>query len=496
MNLVHRRSTAGGQLAKPGSGEAGLSVIVPVILSGGSGTRLWPHSRSLFPKQFLEIDPPGSLFSQTVDRVADAALFAQPIIICNDEHRFIIAEQLRQSGVAAHDIVLEPVGRNTAPAATIACLIAAKNDAEAIVLVLPSDQVVRDHAAFAAAIRRGLPAAGQGFLVTFGVRPTRPETGYGYVHAGENLPGAPGCRQVLRFIEKPDSQLAAQLIAAGESFWNSGMFLFRARDFLEEMAALQPEILAACERALAGAKRDLDFLRLDKEDFAENPVLSIDHAVMEHSRRLAVLPVEFEWSDAGSWAALWEIGDKDAADNVTSGNVVLHETQGSYVHSNRQLVTTIGLSDIVVVATDDAVLVLPKNRSEDVRALVQRLHAEQHRQTETHTRVLRPWGYYQVIEAGERFLVKRIQVNPGCRLSTQMHRHRAEHWIVVAGVATITRGDETLILRENESAFVPSSTVHRLENAGPAPLQLIEVQSGSYLGEDDIVRYDDDYNRS
>lgn len=466
-------------------------LITPVILSGGTGTRLWPLSRNFYPKQLIEILPPGSLFTQTIDRVANPALFAKPIIICNEDHRFIIAEQLRQSDVTARAIVLESIGRNTAPAATVASLIAKQGDPDAIVLVMPSDHVIRDRAAFIDAIRRAVPAAEQGYLVTFGVAPSRPETGYGYIQLGESIAGAPGCRRAASFIEKPESEVATRLIAGGGHLWNSGMFLFRARDFLDEIAALQPGVLAACERALAGVMRDLDFLRLDANAFAANPSISIDKAVMERSGRVAVLPAQFDWSDVGSWAALWEIGEKDAHSNVTSGNVVLHDVQSTYVHSSHRLVTAIGVSDLVVVATQDAVLVLPKSRSENVRHLVERLTAEQRIEIDAHAKVLRPWGHYQVIEAGDGFQVKRLVVNSGCRLSSQTHQHRSEHWVVVEGAARITLGQEIVQLRENESAFVPAGMVHRLENAGDTPLQIIEVQTGSYLGEDDIVRFDD-----
>jgi mannose-1-phosphate guanylyltransferase/mannose-6-phosphate isomerase len=471
------------------------ALVIPVVLSGGTGTRLWPLSRNFYPKQLIEILPPGSLFTQTLDRVANPAIFAKPIIVCNDEHRFIIAEQLRQSGVAARAIVLEAVGRNTAPAATVASLIARHDSPDAIVLIMPSDHVIRDRAAFTDAIRRAIPAVEQGYLVTFGVAPTRPETGYGYIQRGESIADAPGCHRAASFIEKPGSEVATRLLAAGNHFWNSGLFLFRARDFLDELAALRPEILAACARALAGVSRDLDFLRLDAEEFAANPGISIDKAVMERSDRVAVVPVEFAWSDVGSWAALWEIGDKDAAANVTSGNVVLHDVQSTYVHTSHRLVTAIGVSDLVVVATNDAVLVLPKSQSENVRHLVERLTNEQRVQIEANAKVLRPWGHYQVIEAGDRFQVKRLIVNPGCRLSSQTHQHRTEHWVVVEGKARITLGQKTMPLHENESAFVPAGMLHRLENPGHAPLQIIEVQWGNYLGEDDILRFEDDAGR-
>lgn len=468
--------------------------IVPVILSGGSGTRLWPVSRSSYPKQLLPLLGELTMLQETVVRVKDRG-FAAPILVCNEEHRFLIADQLDKAGVTAREIVLEPTARNTAPAVAAAALIAAADDPRALILVLPSDHAVRLPDAFAEAVNIARVAAESGALVTFGIRPDRPATGYGYIRAGQPLDGAPGCLRVERFVEKPDRATAEALLAEGGHSWNSGMFLFPARVYLDELRRLEPEMLAACEQAVAEARRDLIFLRLDDRAFARARGQSVDYAVMEHTDRAAVVPVDIGWSDVGSWDALWEIGEKDESGNVTKGDVLCHDTRDCHVWTSQTLVATVGVENLVVVATDDAVLVASRERAEDVKLVVDRLKKDGRPEPATHSRVYRPWGSYETLELGNRFQVKQIVVNPGAKLSLQYHYHRAEHWVVVEGTARIVRGEEELILQENESTFIPLGVKHRLENPGKLPLRLIEVQSGSYLGEDDIVRIEDQYGR-
>ena len=487
--------------------------IHPVILSGGAGTRLWPLSRALYPKQFFPLTSDLSLLQETVKRVADPARFAPPLIVCNHEHRFIAAEQLREIGVAPQDIVLEPVARNTAAACAVAALVLgaggpgsaggfaeASGDraaGDALMLVLPSDHAISDAGAFLAAVERAVPAAEAGFLVTFGIKPDRPETGYGYIEGGAAIEaGATGYLRAARFKEKPELGAAQQMVAAGSWFWNSGMFLFRAGTLLAEMERLAPQVAGACRAALNGARRDLDFLRLDENAFATAPSISIDYAVMEKTDRAAVVPAEMGWSDVGSWPALWEAGEKDADGNVIVGDVAAQDVRNSYIRSDHRLVAAIGLADTLLVVSDDAVLAAPLARAQEVKSLVEALRAAGRSEPITHTKVYRPWGSYQSIEVGDRFQVKHITVNPGGRLSLQKHRQRAEHWVVVNGTARVTRGDETFTLRENESAYIPAGTAHRLENAGSGVLRIIEVQSGRYLGEDDIERLEDSYGRA
>jgi mannose-1-phosphate guanylyltransferase/mannose-1-phosphate guanylyltransferase/mannose-6-phosphate isomerase len=472
--------------------------VVPVILSGGAGTRLWPMSRTLYPKQLLPLAGQDSMLVETVRRNGPAALFDKPILICNDEHRFIVAEQLRQAGLAARRIVLEPVGRNTAPAAAVAALIAAEEDPAALLLLAASDHVIADVDGFHRAVETGAKAAAEGALVTFGITPTRPETGYGYIRYAPrgSAAGELAAHAVERFVEKPDRAAAERYLAEGGYVWNSGMFLFRADRFIAELERLQPAMLAACRAAIAAAKTDLDFLRLDRAAFAACPADSIDYAVMEKTDRAVVVPVDIGWNDIGSWSALWDIGTKDADGYVLIGDALIEDVRNSYIRSDDgQLVAAVGLEDLVLVVTADAVFAANRHRAQDVKRIVERLKQAGRSESEAHPTVYRPWGWYQSVDEGDRFQVKRIMVRPGARLSAQMHHHRAEHWVVVAGTAKVLCGEDETLLFENQSIYIPLGTKHRLENPGKVPLHLIEVQSGSYLGEDDIVRFQDDYGR-
>lgn len=468
--------------------------LTPVLLSGGAGTRLWPLSRGSFPKQLLPLASEQSMLQDTVARVIGPD-FEAPLVVCNEEHRFIIAEQLRQLRVTPRAIVLEPEARNTAAATAVAALFMADSDPEALILVLPADHVVRNVTEFRRKVRAAAPAADAGRLVTFGVVPSAPETGYGYIEMGAPLPGFDGVHAVSSFVEKPDRETAERYLSGGRHLWNSGMFLFRVDTLLAELEVHAPEVLAACRAALAGRKSDLDFSRLDAESFRRAPSISIDYAVMERTRTAAVVPVDMGWTDVGSWTTLWEVADKDAAGNVRIGDVLLEGTRNCYVRSDNVLTALVGVQDVIVAVTDDAVLVVHRDQAQNVKAIVDRLKAAQRNEATAHSKVYRPWGFYQSIHAGERFQVKRLTVNPGARLSLQKHYHRAEHWVVVNGTALVTRGDEEILLRENESIFIPLGTVHRLANPGKIPLNLIEVQSGAYLGEDDIVRIEDNYGR-
>ncbi|WP_141058484.1 mannose-1-phosphate guanylyltransferase/mannose-6-phosphate isomerase [Stenotrophomonas rhizophila] len=463
--------------------------IVPVILSGGSGTRLWPVSREAYPKQFLPLVGEDTMLQATWKRVAQIA-GAAPIVVANQEHRFMAAEQLRECNVTPQALILEPIGRNTAPAIAIAALQAMANGDDALLLVLPSDHVVRDEKAFHEAVKQAAAAAQTGKLVTFGIVPTAPETGYGYIKAAAGQ----GVRAVERFVEKPNLETAEQYVRSGEYFWNSGMFLFKASRYLAELEALQPAILAASRAALDKASRDSDFIRLDADAFAASPNDSIDYAVMEKTADAAVVPLDAGWNDVGSWSALWEVSDKDASGNACHGDVIAVDCRNSYAYGSR-LIAMVGLDDVVVVETDDAVFVGHKDRVQDVKEIVARIKRDGRSEAAAHRKVYRPWGAYDSIDNGARFQVKRITVKPGATLSLQMHHHRAEHWIVVSGTAEVTRGEEVILLTENQSTYIPLGVTHRLKNPGKLPLELIEVQSGSYLGEDDIVRFEDQYGR-
>jgi len=468
-------------------------MLIPVLLSGGVGSRLWPLSRELNPKQFLPLAGSLSLLEQTMERTQSLNAGA-PIIVCNDEHRFTVAEQMRGIGANPDAIILEPMGKNTAPAVAVAALQAIKQSADSVMLVMPADHVVRDVSAFSAAVEVGMTEAKQGKLVTFGIVPESPETGYGYIRRNAEL--SAGSYAIAEFVEKPSLDIARQYVDSGDYYWNSGMFLIGAQAYLDELQAFAPDMLSAAQAAFNSADNDLDFVRLGADEFAQCPSDSIDYAVMEKTDKGVVVPMSCGWSDVGAWSSLWEVGNKDAAHNVTVGDTMMHNTKNSYVHSNSRLVTTVGIDNIVVVETPDAVLVADKDQVQDVKAIVNTLKAEGRSEANTHTKVYRPWGSYESLAIADRFQVKRIIVNPGQKLSLQLHHHRAEHWIVVSGTAVVTCGETESILSEDQSTYIPLGTKHRLANTGVIPLELIEVQSGSYLGEDDIVRFEDVYGRS
>ena len=496
-----------------------MTLIVPILLSGGSGTRLWPLSRETHPKQFQPLVGEDSLLQATWRRIEGLAGIAAPLVVANEEHRFMVAEQLRQLGVAPAALQLEPVGRNTAPAIAVAALQAVAGGEDPLLLVLPSDHVIRDVPAFHAAVQAATVAAGQGALVTFGIVPAGPETGYGYIKAGTASVGGTsvpmplaesigievpragagmggGVRRVERFVEKPDLATAQAYVVSGDYFWNSGMFLFRASRFLAELQRFAPAMVTAATAALAGARRDADFLRLDRAAFEACPADSIDYAVMEKTDAAAVLPIDVGWSDVGSWSALWEIADQDPDGNAHHGDVIALGCRNTLAWGGRRLVSLLGLENVIVVDTDDALLVAARDQVQQVKDIVARLKADKRPEASVHRKVYRPWGSYDGVDSGERFQVKRIVVKPGAALSLQMHHHRAEHWIVVSGSARVTCDDRVFILGENQSTYIPLGSKHRLENPGKMPLELIEVQSGSYLGEDDIVRFEDVYGRS
>jgi len=470
-------------------------MLIPVILSGGSGTRLWPLSRKNLPKQFLPLAGETTLFQQTVARTRNLADAAPPVVVCSDDHRFLVAEQLLELGVQGSTILLEPAPRNTAPAIALAALQAMKRDPEAILLVLPADHLIGDQESFAKAVAEALPVAREDWLVTFGIRPDAPETGFGYIRRGEKIPGA--AFRVERFVEKPDAEKAVMYLADGGYDWNSGMFMFRAQRYMEELERHAPAIAGAARASFDTATADLDFVRIDKEAFAATPEDSIDYAVMEKTTHAAVVPVNCGWSDIGSWAALWSAADKDTDGNRLEGDVIAIDSHNCLIRAgDRRLVAAIGVDDLVLVDTPDATLVASRERSQDVKKLVDRLRAANRSEHLFHRKVYRPWGSYDSIDMGARFQVKRIVVKPGAALSLQKHHHRAEHWIVVSGTAEVTRDEEVFLLSENQSTYLPLGSVHRLRNVGKVPLELIEVQSGSYLGEDDIVRFEDVYGRT
>lgn len=470
-------------------------MIVPVVLSGGSGSRLWPLSRELYPKQFLPLVDQRSMLQETVRRLDGLAGVVAPVVVCNEEHRFLVAEQLRQADRAPSAILLEPEGRNTAPAIALAALQALTEADDPLLLVLPADHVIRDAGALRRAITCGAEAAQQGDLVTFGIVPDQVETGYGYIRVAEKPNAGERAYPVAEFVEKPDYPTAEGYVRSGDYLWNSGMFVFTAKRYLEELERHAPAIAAACREAFAKRGSDRDFVRPDAESFKASPADSVDYAVMEKADQVKVVPLAAGWNDVGAWSALWRIGEQDAQGNVTIGDVLTEDTAGSYIHASGRLIATVGLRDCVVVETADAVLVAHKDRVQEVKKLVTQLKSNGRSEALLHRRVYRPWGSYEGVDQAERFQVKRIIVNPGAALSLQMHHHRAEHWVVVCGTARVTRGEEVFLLSENESTFIPLGVRHRLENPGKVALELIEVQSGPYLGEDDIVRFEDVYGR-
>ena len=468
--------------------------VIPVIMSGGSGSRLWPLSRQLNPKQFLPLaDNSLSMLQSTLQRL-DGLGAALPQLICNEQHRFLAAEQLRMMGLEKANILLEPVGRNTAPAIALAALAALGESEDPILLVLAADHLIKDIAAFQASIQVALPLAQSGKLVTFGIVPTHAETGYGYIEKGGS--SGIGGFDVNRFVEKPDLVTAQEYLANGSYFWNSGMFMFRASRYLQELETFRPDILAACRAALAGGSQDMHFTRVDEAAFAACPDNSVDYAVMEKTSDAVMVPLDAGWSDIGSWAALWDVSDKDEQGNVFKGDVLNQRSNNTYVHADSRLVATVGLDDLVIVETKDAVLVAHKDHVQDVKKIVEQLKSGSRTEHINHREVYRPWGVYDSVDNGHRYQVKRITVKPGAKLSVQMHHHRAEHWIVVSGTAKVTNGEKTYLVCENESTYIPIGQIHALENPGVIPLELIEVQSGSYLGEDDIVRFEDKYGRT
>ncbi len=474
--------------------EKSTMSVLPVVLSGGAGTRLWPLSRDGYPKQFLALTSDLSLFQDTLQRLASLDEVLPAMVVCNEKHRFLIAEQAQAIGYELSAILLEPAARNTAPAITLAALQAVESGQDPLLLVLPSDHVILDTDAFAAAVKQAAALASDGHLVTFGIVPSHPETGYGYIQTGAALSAK--ASTVRRFVEKPDQATAESYLRSGEYLWNSGMFLFRASDFLSEMNRHHPEIVNACSKALAAAKTDLDFCRVDAEAFAACPSDSVDYALMEKTTRAAVVPLDAGWSDVGAWPAVRQASTLDAHGNASHGDVMLHEVRNSYAYAQGRLVCLLGVENLSVIETSDVVLVAHNDRAQDVKKLVDRLKAAQRPEASLHRQVYRPWGHYDSVDEGSRFKVKRITVKPGEKLSVQMHHHRAEHWVVVSGTARVWLDGQEKLVTENQSIFIPVGGVHSLENPGKLPLELIEVQTGSYLGEDDIVRFEDRYGRA
>ena len=475
-------------------------MIIPVILSGGVGSRLWPLSREAYPKQLLPLAGERTMIQETAARLRGIDGLGAPLVVCNAKHRFMVAEQMSQMGECG-PILLEPCGRNTAPAVALAAMEAMAGGEDPLLLVLPADHLIREGELFRRAVATAAARAAEGRLVTFGIVPERPETGYGYIRGGERLGGIPGapieeeCFAVVEFVEKPDLATAERYLASGDYFWNSGMFTFRASRYLEELGRYRPEMLEACRVAFDGAGRDADFVRLEEEAFSAVPSDSIDYAVMEQTDDAVMVPLDVGWSDVGSWSALWEMGERGEEGNVVKGDVLLHQVRDSYIHAEERMVAAVGLVDHIVVETADVVLVAHRDHAQEVKTLVDKLKSQRREEVVLHRRVARPWGCYETIDEESRFKVKRIKVNPGASISLQMHHHRAEHWIVVKGTAKITRGEEVVMLGENQSTYIPLGVTHRLENPGIIPLEIIEVQSGSYLGEDDIVRFEDYYGR-
>ena len=470
--------------------------LFPVVLSGGSGTRLWPLSREALPKQLLPLISKNSMLQETVSRLQGIPSLAPTTVVCNENHRFMVSEQFAEMQMTPQRIVLEPAGRNTAPAVAVAAMLCLREDPDAILLVLPADHLIRDVQAFHQVVAQAEKLAEQGHLVTFGIVPSGPETCYGYIEQGQTLEGFPKASRVSRFVEKPNLATAQEFIDAGTFFWNSGMFVFRADRYLEELQRYRPDIFTACQAAVEGGYQDLEFWRLNTDAFLSCPSDSVDYAVMEKTDSAVVLAVDIGWNDIGSWSSLWSVGEGDARGNVTQGDVFTEDCTDCLIRSEHRLVTAIGIRDAIIVETSDAVLVVDKGSAQQVKGMVDSLKAQQRSEHISHRRVYRPWGYYENIDDGHRFLVKRMLVKPGAKLSLQMHHHRAEHWVVVRGTAKVTRGDEVVLLGENQSTYIPMGIVHRLENPGKIPLEMIEVQSGAYLEEDDIVRIEDDYRRN
>lgn len=468
-------------------------MILPVILSGGAGTRLWPLSRELYPKQLLALASEKTMLQETILRLEGLPDIESPLIVCNDAHRFIVAEQVRELHKKAHAIILEPCGRNTAPAVAIAALFAQKLETDPVLLILPADHLIQNVMEFHRVVKIGRIQAEEGALVTFGIVPTHPETGYGYICADQTANNS--AYPVAEFVEKPDLETAKSYLASGDYYWNSGMFMFRASRFLEELERYQPDMLKACQNAFSQMVGDLDFQRLDETAFAACPADSIDYAVMEKTDRAVVIPLDAEWNDIGAWSALWDVHPHDIDGNVLIGDILTEGANNCYLHASHRLIAAVGVEDLVVVETADAILVAQRDQVQQVKGIVEQLRQQDRTEANLHRRVNRPWGAYEGVDAGERFQVKRITVNPGASLSLQKHHHRAEHWIVVRGTAKVTCGDNILLLTENQSTYIPLGEVHRLENPGQIPLEIIEVQSGSYLGEDDIIRFEDNYGR-
>nr|AAY23731.1 ManC [Escherichia coli] len=467
-------------------------MIIPIIMAGGSGTRLWPLSRSLYPKQFLSLINENSLLQETLKRL-DGLNCLPPVIVSNNEHRFIVAEQLRQFGVDDFQIILEPVGRNTAPAVALAALKSLELHGDHHMLVLAADHAIQDIEAFHAAVLAAEQESVDNKLVTFGIVPTKPETGYGYIKKGEQVKNS--VFKVNSFVEKPDLETAKNYLEQKCYLWNSGMFMFKASVYLDELKKFRPDILAACKESLSSASTDLDLIRLNSDVFAECPDESIDYAVMEKTQDCVVIPLDADWSDIGSWTSLWEISEKDEHENVSHGDVINYNSRNNYIYSEGSLISTVGVNNLIIVQTKDALLVAQQDNVQDIKKIVEILKKQKRSEHVSHREVYRPWGRYDSVERGDRYQVKRITVKPGECLSTQMHHHRAEHWVVVAGTAKVTCGERTFFVTENESTFIPIGTVHTLENPGKIPLEVIEIQSGVYLGDDDIVRLSDKYGR-
>jgi mannose-1-phosphate guanylyltransferase len=466
-------------------------MITPVIMAGGSGSRLWPLSRSLYPKQFLALNGDETMLQQTLQRLAGLTL-ERPVVICNEDHRFIVAEQLREINQSG-SIILEPVGRNTAPAIALASKTVVDSK-DSLILILAADHVILNESAFVDAVEKAIPLAEAGKLVTFGIVPTEAHTGYGYIKRGESV--HEHGFQVDAFVEKPNAEIASEYFEGKEHYWNSGMFLMKASRYLEELNQFRPDIYTACESALANTSKDEDFIRIDKGAFEKCPDESIDYAVMEKTSDAVVVPLDAGWSDIGSWSALWDVNNKDTNGNAVSADSILYETTNCLIQGNERLIATVGLDNLVIVDTKDALLVASKDKVQDVKKIVEQLKVESRGEFKNHREVYRPWGKYDSIDNGARYQVKRITVKPGEKLSLQMHHHRAEHWIVVSGTAKVTNGDKVFLVTENESTYIPIGVVHALENPGKLPLEMIEVQSGTYLGEDDIVRFEDRYGRA